>query len=105
MFSAAYGRLKVGRQSDAEQQRRAHCDIRVPGRIIVELEPLGIHAGQHFSSRVQFRQIEYAIHQVLGQVVGNQELLHQPETDQEERAPAVGRLQKPSVLELWNQRR
>ena len=81
--------IEVARERDAEQQRGADRDVGVAGEIVVKLERVAVDAGQHFGAGVELGQIEDAIHQGLSQEIGDQELLHQTQADQEQRLASV----------------
>ena len=76
-----------------------------PGKIVVDLQGVRVDRDQRFRPRIEVREIEHAVHQVRAQIIGDHQLLHQPHADQEQRASAVGRGQKPPLLELIDQRR
>ncbi len=81
--------IEVGRERDAEQQGGAQRDVGVAGEIVVKLERIAVGARQHFGARVEFGQIEDAIHQAFGQEVGDQELLDQAQANEKERLASV----------------
>ena len=94
------GPVEVGRQLDAQQQRRSKRDIGVSRKIVVNLQRVAVDGGQRFHARIEVRKIEHPVDQISREIIGNQQLLHQPYADQKQRAPALESLQLFGFLEL-----
>ena len=94
---------EVLRQPNAQQQSRAHGNVRVAREVEEQLQRVAIDAHQCLDAGVECRRIEDAAHQVVGQVVGNQQLLYQANADQQQRSPAVFSTQGKGLGELGEQ--
>src|SRR5207249_4362316 len=96
--------VEIRRQLDREQKRRADGDIGVARKIIVELQGVRVDGDQSLGAGVQLGQIENAVHQVVGQVIGNEQLFREPQRDKEQGPAAVrGRKRAVALLKLRKQ--
>ena len=83
--------VEIRRQLDAQQQSRPNGDIGVTGKVVVQLQRVRVHRDQILRAGVEIRKIEYAIDQVPAQVVGDHQLLDQPQSDEKQRATTLSR--------------
>ncbi len=96
--------IEVRRQLDGEQQRRADRYVGVAGKIVIELQGVGIDGNQCLGAGVQLGQIEDAVDQIVSQVIGDEELLGESQRDEKQRPAAVRRRERLVLLfELGNQ--
>ena len=79
----AVRRPEICGQPDSQQQRGTDRDIRIAGEIVIQLKCVRIDRDQNIPAGIKRRKVEYAVHQIVTEVVGNQELLTQTQTYEE----------------------
>src|ERR1019366_4592912 len=104
-IGAAIRPVEIRRQADSQQLRAAAGDVGIAGEVEVQLEGVGVDRQQNLGAAVEFGRIEHAIHESIGQEVGDAGLLEQSEADQEEGAAAFHAVQQAARGELPDQLR
>ena len=74
--------IEIHRQLQPQQRRRPDRDIAISRKIEIQLQRVRIDPRQHLRPRIQSRKIEYPVHQVLPQIIGDEQLFHQPHANQ-----------------------
>ena len=95
--------VEVERDFIAQQQRRADGDVRIAGKIAVDLHRVAVDRRQHLPTGVHFGQRKHAVDQIDRQEIGDDHLLEQPGHNQPQRAAAFLLIQARLVVELRQQ--
>ena len=75
-------RVEIQRKAYAEEQRRTDGDIRVSGKVAINLDRIAEDSGVALESRILRRCVENAVDQVQGKVIADSDLLEETEGDE-----------------------
>src|SRR2546422_4996008 len=64
-------RVEIHRQLETQQQRRTNRNVRVTGKVAVDLQRVPVNCDQRLERRIELWLIEDAIDQVVGQKVSD----------------------------------
>ncbi len=84
------GAVEVVGDGEAEEKAEAHGDVGVAGEVEVDLEGVGVDADEDFGSAVEGGGVEDAVGDVVGEEVGDEELLDEAGGDEEEGSATLG---------------
>ncbi len=96
------GAVEVVGDSQTEEKAESHRDVGVAGEVKVDLEGVGVDADEDFGSAVEGGGVEDAVGDIVGEEVGDEELLHEAGGDEEEGSTTLGLSQGEGLLELSN---
>lgn len=69
--------VEVVGQLNAEELADAHGNVSVSGKIEEKLERVTVDPNEHFGTAIKRWRVKDAVHQIIGQVVGDEKLLNQ----------------------------